>query len=217
MKNDDLRLEDLASLRRQVRQLVPKLRPQELDGTGAIALPQEARDFMVEEGLSIPVPPPVGPTDYEVLDAEYAELVALLEDTHGAADPRKVILVPEVFAYRLEPREVIAYRRLFSSVACDRQLEEFLLRAASLRRRNEKQVEKIQGLLDDSATIREGPVFTEGRRITRIGDLFIHRFEHLIEQLILTGDAEEARSLQVLRVRTMRSFSGLWLLVHRSY
>ncbi len=223
LKKDDLRLNDLASLRQQVRQLVPRMRPQELDATGAMPIPKEARDYLEDQSEELPVPSnpqavnPVGYTDYEHVQEDYVELTTLLEGTSPVADPRKVILLPEIFSFRLEPREVIAFRRRYGDVPCDRQLEEFILRAAALRRRNEKQVETIQGLLDDSASVREGPIFIEGRQLTRMGDLFVHRFEHLIEQLILAGDVEEARSLQVLRVRCMRSFTGLWLLVHRSY
>ena len=58
--------------------------------------------------------------------------------------------------------------------------------------------------------------FTKARRSTRIGDYFLRVFDHRLEQAVLAGDVSEARSLQLLRVRLMRTYSGLWLMVYRT-
>ncbi len=207
LQGENVRLAELAELRERVRELVPKLQPE--DSSTSVTAPAELRE---------PEPAPAEPvaeSEEVLVEDRFQAIVGALDDTNPTLDPRKVVLQPEIFALGLGPREVVAYRRLFGGAACDRGLEQFVLRAAALRAKIEQEAEEIKGILDDTAATRDAPIFGQARQTVRLGDLFLRRFEHRIEQAVLAGDSLEARALQMLKMRMMRGYSGLWLLVHR--
>ena len=212
-----MRLAELAQLRQRVRDLVPKLRrqPAEVD-TDAIVPPLELRDYLNkaagEGDFELPAAPPV--VD-EAIRQQFDALISMLDDSTPTMDARKVALQPEVFDLGIEPREIIAYRRLYSGSICDRELEEFVLRAAALRMRIEQEVGEIKGILDDTTITRRAPQYVKARETVRMSDLYLREFEHRMETAVLEGDGEEARALQVLKMRIMRGYSGLWLMVCR--
>lgn len=212
LQDKNLRLEDLASIRAQVRQLVPKLQskmPESLavgfDATRSGVLPRPSSGQISS----------ASPQD-EILSRHYEQLLLTLESTDADMAAKAVTLMRDIYPLRLEPREVIAYRRLTGRAEAFRELEQFLLEAAALRIRINEEAGEITGILDDTRITREAPVFASARRTTRLADLYLRRFEHYIDQSLMAGDAAEAQGLQVLRMRLMRDFSGLWLLTHRS-
>ena len=221
LQGSNVRIDDLARLRQKVRQLVPKLRREPADD-GPFVPPTEVRELS-ESGT--PRDPRGAATqgtvagvtnaEFEYVRERYETIVTALDDTNPTVEARKVVLQPEVFGLGLSPREVVAYRRLFGGGTCDLELEQFILQAAALRGRIETEVEEIKEILDDSAVTREAPIFGRARRTTRLADLYLRRFEHRMEQAVLGGDASEARNLQLLKMRMMRGFSGLWLMVYR--
>lgn len=205
----DVRLEELAALRERVRELLPRLQPETTD-SGPTPQPPEIRE--PEEGAEHAYEPSALET--YVAD-QLRAIVDALDDTSAAMEPKKVVFLPDVFSLGLEPREVVAHRRYFSKTECNRELESFLLQGAALRFRIEQDSEEIKGILDDSAVTRDAPVFGKARLTVRHADQAVRRFEHLLEQAVLEGDAVEARSLQVLRMRLMRAHAGLWLQVYK--
>ncbi len=219
LQGENVRLDELANLRQKVRELMPKLQPeQDPAETGPFVQPPEVRE-MLEDDLEATNPAISGEglsPEFSYVEEAFSVLVQKLDDTNPTVDPRKIILQPEIFGLGLGAREVVAYRRLFGGMRCDRELEHFVLRSAALRSVMEDDVEDIKGILDDSAVSRESPAFTKARRSTRIGDYFLRVFDHRLEQAVLAGDVSEARSLQHLRVRLMRTYSGLWLMVYRN-
>jgi hypothetical protein len=142
-------------------------------------------------------------------------MVEVLEGTDREAPPKSVTVLREVFPLRLEAREVTAYRRLSSNRPVDRELEQFVLESAALRQRINEEAEEIMGLLDESAVTRDAPVFSRARQTNRLADSFVQRFQHFMDQAIQDGNFAEAQGLQLLRMRLIRDFSGLWLLVNR--
>jgi hypothetical protein len=58
-------------------------------------------------------------------------------------------------------------------------------------------------------------VFARAGQTTRLADRYVRRFSHFIDQAVQEGDVAEAQVLQVLRMRLIRDYSGLWLLVNR--
>jgi len=201
LQKENVRLEELATLRQKVRELMPKLQPE------AEVLPEAAsRGEAAAPAVS---------ADAAYTAEQYAAIFAALDGTDGMTEPRKIVLQPEVFSLGLEAREVVAYRRLSSRTDCDRDLEEFILRAAAMRARIGSEVEEIKGILDDTAVTREAPVFGKARETVRRADLVLRRFEHLLEQAILEGEAADGKALQVLKMRMMRAFAGLWLMVNK--
>ncbi len=218
LQGENVRLAEVAELREKVRELVPKLQPE--DSSTSIPAPAELRPSE---------PAPAESTAAESTAAEPQEaasekawvgdrfdaIVAALDDTNPTHEPKKVALHPEIFGLGLGPREVVAYRRLYGGGVCDRGLEQFVLQAAALRARIESEAEEIQSILDDRAATHDAPIFGQAQQTARLGDLYLRRFEHRIEQAVLAGDSIDARLLQLLKMRLMRGYSGLWLLVHR--
>ena len=145
----------------------------------------------------------------------------VLEGTRTADSARAVTVSREVFPLRLEAREVSAYRRLTGAEPLDnrpgatRSLEQFLMESAALRILINEQAEAIMGILDDSSTQRDGPLFERARNTSRAADGFVRRFSSLIDQAVQDSSLIEAQTLQVLRMRLIRDYSGLWLLANK--
>ncbi len=211
LQGENVRVAELAELRERVRELVPKLQPSsDVETSDPSGTPEEVSDKVAIVGVA------EAGDEEEYVAERYQAIIGALDDTNPTIDPKKVALQPEIFALGLGPREVVAYRRLFGSEECDRTLEQFVLRAASLRALVEQEVEEIKSILDDTAASGEAPIYAKARQTVRFGDLFLRRFEHRIEEAVLNSDGLEARALQVLKMRMMRGYSGLWLLVHRN-
>lgn len=216
LQGENLKLQDLVELRRKVRDLLPKLKPVETDTAPTpLVKPRELRESVPETEAPLRTGAPDSGDVESYVEEYYKRIVRALDDTNPTLDPKRVVLQPDLFGLNLGAREVVAYRRLYGGGTCDRGLETFVLQAAGLRARIEHEVDEIKGILDDSAITREAPVYKVARVTCQKGDLLLRRFEHYIEVYLLEGDAKEARELQVARMRLMRGYSGLWLMVHR--
>ncbi|MEM7052738.1 MAG: hypothetical protein AAF604_23945 [Acidobacteriota bacterium] len=231
LQHDDLRLDDLAHIRKRVRALIPRLNEaQPGHDLDAVALdPFPAAEGSEDETLS---PAAVastpasavggGASGAPLVEEHFGRLIAALDGTTLGAPPKAVSLTPDVFQYGLEPREVIAYRSLLQSDQLDKpagdwdgEVERFLLEAAALRVRMGEEMETLRELLDDTFADGSEAVFGAARDSLRLADSFLGRFENVTRQLVLDGRGDEARSLQVLRVRLMGDYSALWLLVYK--
>jgi hypothetical protein len=215
LQDRSVRIEALASIREQVRALVPKL-TRVAGRSHADAL---RSDSLAATSVSRPLPAVASAaaltSDDELLGPHFQQLTSVLDLADPGATPRAVTLLREVYPFRLEAREVVAYRRLHDRADCVRELEQFLLEAAALRNRINDEATEIMGILDDTVITRESPVFSRARKTTRLASAFLWRFSHYLEEAIQIGDAQEALNLQVLRMRLMRDFSGLWLLANK--
>ncbi|HEX4955946.1 MAG TPA: hypothetical protein VF017_21365 [Thermoanaerobaculia bacterium] len=202
LQRDELSLIDLKRLRERTRSLLARL-----DGrTRGVGEP-------APELLAVTAP--VAVPEPETLIAEpYRQLFEALEATGEDERPEAIVLRPDLFSFRLEVREVEAFRRLAGATP-DPGRERFLLEAAALRVRLADQVTEIRSLLDESAVTGVAPVYTAGRRLSRLADRFVRLFDHHVEQAIEAGDATEARELYWLKMRLMRDHAGHWLLVHK--
>lgn len=210
LQGSNVRLESLADVQRRVRELLPQLRA--ADDTGAFAtpptetLPATAGEPSAAADLG---------EDLGSIASDFLRLYEALGNTNPSADAKKVTLDPEVFGFGLEPREVIAFRRLSGRETCARRLETFLLGSAALRVKILETVEAIKAILDDTSVTREGPEFTAARRVLRVADRVARRFGHLVEESMMLGDLEEAQQRKLLEMRMVRTYSGLWLMLHR--
>ena len=224
LQNETLSLEELAKLRQHVRDLIPRLNGlregEELFVSEEVAAMREGRETLdlelsnaLEEGE--PNTRSNG-FDEELLVDYRRELTQALDGVDEDMDTKRAVLSPELFPFRLEPREVQAYRNLVkSSVHSNRNLEDFLIWAASLRSRSMEESEEIRGILDDTAITKEAPVFIRARLTSRLSDLFVSRFDHEIRLAVTLGDLKTAQELQLLRMRLLREYSGLWLQVYK--
>ena len=225
LQNESLSLEELRRLRLHVRTLVPRLT--ELRDPASVFTEPGGRPAGSPEqptgesrsSASASLGGGAGVPGEEALSEHYNRLLASLDGVSADVSAKVAVFSPELFPYRLEAREVVAFRRLARADGdnVDSALESFILLAAALRARAQEEIEEIRGILDDTVVTRDAPVFGRAKQTTRIADLFVRRFSHELDQLVLRqGDLDEARELQVLKMRLVRESAGLWLLVHKS-
>lgn len=205
----NVKLDDLAFLRRQVEGLMPRLTKPTVtavdsDGPSHVASgerPSTAGMPSLSTG--------------ETLGSHYEEIVESLGGTDNQAPPKHVALSREIYHLRLEPREVTSFRRLHVAVEGDEELERFLLESAALRLRINQEAGEITELLDETAVTKDAPVFARARNTTKVADAYVQRFGAYVDAAIQDGAFGEAQQLQLLRMRLIRDYSGLWLLVNR--
>lgn len=216
LQNDGLRLADLARIRGQVKSLLPRLQSA-AKPTGEIPVPETGEIDVEDEVSTREVALGTGGAETLVAD-ELAEIENTLVDVPGSisSPARSVCLHPDVFPLRLEPREIVAWRRVREGRDGD-GYERFLLEAAALRLRLTRHVREIQELLDETVRSADAPVYQESRRSLKVADRWQRLLEQRIEQHLLEGKPNEARLLMILRMRLLRELSGLWLLAYKPF
>jgi hypothetical protein len=222
LQRQEFKLEDLAQIRQRVRSLLPRLtagRP-ELSGekvTGTRPRMDSGEFRIAAAGAAAEAPLPARE---EVLGEYFRKLVNALRDTNPDLPPERLVLTPEIFPLRLEAREVTAYRRFFGRQECDRELEQFVLEAAALRVRINEEAQEITSILDETSITGNAPVYARARMTCRTADEYVWRFNHVLHDTLLGGDPgvpEQALQLEILRMRLMRDYSGLWLLAYKPF
>src|SRR6185295_11235395 len=161
LQSQELKLEDLAQIRQRVRALVPRLTAA---GGRALtptadrpAVKMDTGDYIAaaaEEASESPLA-----AQEDLLGDYFRRLVDALREISADLPSERVILRPEVFPLRIEPREVQAYRRLYGRGACDRELEQFILEAAALRIRINEEAQEISGILDETSVTGDSIVY----------------------------------------------------------
>jgi hypothetical protein len=147
--------------------------------------------------------------DMPVIEESFGELVAALREIASGEDVSKVLADPEC-GFRFGSRELRAFQRLDEEMECNEALERFLLAAAALRYRMARHLGAVESSARRSRQ-RTQEQTEEAGEILDLGGRFLRRFEHEMESAISRGELDEARDLQLLRIRLMREYSGLWL------
>ncbi len=220
LQREEFRLGDIALIRQRVKQLLPRLaagRAGTVDPLGRTAGHPSTADTgeitLQRAGAAASAPLKA---HEELLGDHYRRVVEALRDVNPPdLAPERVILKPEVFALRIEVREVEAYRRVFGKGNADRELEQFLLESAALRVRINEEAHEIASLLDETSVTGDSVVFARARLTASAADAYLWRFNHVLNELMLGGDLGECRQVQLLRMRLMRDYSGLWLLAFK--
>jgi hypothetical protein len=217
LQKEEFRLGDIAQIRQRVRHLLPRLtagRPDTAERPSLSKVGQDTGEFVLSQAAGAASSPLS--TAEELLGNYYRRLVDTLREVNPPDLPaERVVLRPEVFALRLEPREVESYRRVFGKADCDRELEQFLLESAALRIRINEEAQDIASLLDETSVTGDAIVFARARLTCRKSDEYLWHFNHVLSDLMMNGNAAECRQIQLLRMRLMRDFSGLWLLAFK--
>jgi predicted metal-dependent hydrolase len=211
-QRDNVKLDDLALLRRQVEELAPLVAAYRSKGDAADESVRAALDLPLAPGgetIAFPSSAPVARSGH------FKEILEALQGSDDRETPRGVALSRGVYHLRLEPREIVAYRRLHVQTEGDPELEQFVLDAAALRLRINQEAAEISELLDESSVTREAPIFERARGTTRFADTIVQRFSSFIDAAVQESSFGEAQQLQLLRMRLIRDYSGLWLLVNR--
>ncbi len=217
LQREEFRLGDIALIRQRVKQLLPRLSAGRAPTSERPSLSRVGMDTG-EYRLSQAAAAAEAPlhTQEELLGEYFRRLVDTLREVNPPdLAPERVVLRPEVFALRIEPREVEAYRRIFGRQEHDHELEQFLLEGASLRMRINEEAQEIASLLDETSVTGDSIVFARARLTCRSADSFLWRFSHVLNELMITGNLSDCRQVQLLRMRLMRDYSGLWLLAFK--
>jgi hypothetical protein len=190
LKSGSVRLAEVVRLRHSLGSIDASLRsrgdepeppPNEAPGLA----PQRAGDLVRDDSMELAAP---------FLD----ELLAALALADRDLDAEAAAASHPLAALRLEPREVMAYRRLAvggGSVARER----FLLATAALRFAMEREESRPAA-----------PGASPAVRLLELGDRMLHELSHFVEQAGREGPSE-AEALLRCRMRLMRALSGLWL------
>jgi hypothetical protein len=217
LQREEFRLGDIALIRQKVKSLLPRLTAGRAP-TGERPVPSRVG---LETGeVALPNAAAAGSATLaaqeELLGEHYRRLADTLREVNPPdLAPERVVLKPEVFALRIEPREVEAYRRLLGREECDQELERFLLESAALRMRINEEAQEIASLLDETSITGDSVVFARARLTCRAADACLWRFNHVLSELMMNDSAAECRQVQFLRMRLMRDYSGLWLLAFK--
>jgi hypothetical protein len=217
LQRDELSLEHLAKVRHWVRSLLPRLTEavrgaapvEAVEGppktlTGAFRVPESGEASVLRPGRH-----------QDLLGEPLARVAGALFDLDPGLRPEAVVIRSEIFPLRLEPREVVAHRRLTTREPCDGDLELFLLEAAALRLLLAEQAQEIGGILDETSATGDAPIFHIARSTASAADEYVWRFHHLLAEALTAGDMDEGRELQLLQMRLMHEASGLWLLAYK--
>jgi hypothetical protein len=222
LQREEFKLEDIALIRQRVRDILPRLtaiRPEpEPKSSGTVrnsASDMETGEYVLTTS-AVATKAELGDRE-SVLGDPFRRLVQALHDTSQELGPERVVLLPEIFPLRLEPREVLAFRRLYGRREHDSELERFLLEAAALRMRVNEEAQEITGIMDETSVTGDSPIYARARVTARTADEFLWRFSHVLGRAVLSGDAGESRQIEVLRMRLMRDYSGLWLLAFKPF
>ena len=217
LQKEEFRLGDIALIRQKVKQLLPRLsagRPPTGERPSLSRVGMDTGEFRLSQAAAAAEAPLQ--TQEELLGEYFRRLVDTLREVNPPdLAPERVVLKPEVFALRIEPREVEAYRRIFGRQEADRELEQFLLEGAALRLRINEEAQEIASLLDETSVTGDSIVFARARLTCRAADSFLWRFNHVSNELMITGNLSDCRQVQLLRMRLMRDYSGLWLLAFK--
>jgi hypothetical protein len=215
LQSQELKLEDLALIRARVRDLLPRLAAAGRAPAGGDRTAQAVEDSAyLAAAAGTETESPLAAHE-DLLGEHYRRLVEALRTVDPETPPERAVVLPDVFPLRIEPREVIAYRRLHGRANCDRELEQFLLEGAALRMRINEEAQEISGILDETSVTGDSIVYARARWTARTADAYLWRFHHVLDESVLSGSVTEGRQLQLLRMRLMRDYSGLWLLAYK--
>jgi hypothetical protein len=218
LQSREFKLEDIAQIRQRVRTLLPRLTAGRTDPDirpeGRRLATSTGEHILLESGRAAEL---ALSSHEDLLGEYYRRILDALRETSPELQAERVVLTPEIFPLRLEPREVVAYRRLYGRKPHDRELEQFLLEAAALRLRLIEEAQEITSILDETAITGDSPIYGRARLTARLADTYVWRFSHMLGQAVLSADAQEPRQIEMLRMRLMREYSGLWLLVYKPF
>ena len=213
VQSGDVRMADLSALRSSVQDILVKLESGERLEASDLPLAAEGEEDVLPSPTTAPSVGSVlaNRDERRLIGAELRELLSGLHQarTSGESAGR----APELLHYRLEQREALAYARLCDGDLCDERLERFLLAAAALRRRINREVVELQDVRGETGAANF-EVSDETAGILRLADWYLRQFSHFREGHLETGEMVLASNLGRLRMRLMRDYAGLWLMAN---
>ena len=206
--SENIRLGDISTLRGSLLEILGRLEAcAEGEDGKAVVGPTGAASLRLAPSEVIPAA-----EDRDLFGRALREMVAALSRERAAGEGQGAV-GSSLVAYRLEQRELLAFERLAGEQQCDTRLEKFLLAAAALRFRINEEVGEIHAYR--SSLRGEVPAISEStRRLLATADWYLSQFSHFLLDSGVERIADDVRSLQLLRMRLMRDYSGLWLVAN---
>ena len=212
VKESNIRLSELVDLSRDLDDIAERYEsrfqstePQEKVGEGATS-EQVPASTETRHALA---------PNIEPLQPHWSEVFADLSSLGVEVAPEDSVNAAPVARYRLEVREIVAFRRLVGEEDADKVAEQFLLASAVLRWRVLQNVAEIrERVRSDSGSIPTD-VIAGASETCRIADSYVKFFAHLIDQAVFDSDASSARVYQTLQIRLQRELTGLKILTQR--
>lgn len=208
-KSNNVRLSELATLGDSLRDVMSRL---EEEMPGPTEESPAHRSFpspapVVNQGSAGLLP------DLDSLQPHWNALLRALSGLDSGIADEQARSEASLAVFRLVSREIEAFRRTLSSDAGHAASEQFVLAAASLRRRICQDVEELRGLESRLPGSTPRGLLARARESARMADAFAKHFSHLIEQAVFDGQIDEAREFQGLCTRLQRESSGLVILL----
>lgn len=211
-RSNDVRLSELVELGDSLRDVTSRLRtetPEPPEATIPRDVPQMPWFGGGSAGRSVLVP------DLECLQPQWSELLQALADFSDEPNEDQAVKQHPLDAFRLESRELLAFRRTVGAEPANVGLEQFILAAASLRNRIDQNLAELGSLDLETPTLTNRELMYQARESILIADAFTKHFTHLAEQAVFDSDALEAKDLLTLRIRLLRESCELSILLSR--
>lgn len=210
VQSGDIRIGDLASLRASVQHILVTLESGEAEASDLPLAAEGDADGRGALGPALGSILTIG-DERQLIGPELRQLLDGLHQARSGGE--SAATAPELMHFRLEPREALAYSRLCDGDECDERMERFLLAAAALRRRINREVVELQDVRGQTGADEfAGSDYTQG--ILRLSDWYLRQFAHFRENHLLAQEPVRASNLERLRMRLMRDHAGLWLMAN---
>ena len=213
IKESNIRLSELVDLSRDLDDIAERY-----ESRFGTASPTSSKDVPAAEAASEPVVRSSTHAlipDIELLQPFWSEVFSDLSSLGSEVTPDDAAVAPAIARYRLEVREVLAFRRLEGDVPGDKVLEQFVLAAAVMRWRVLQNVSEIRDWLRNNNGSIPIDTVLAAKDTCRLADAYVKHFSHLIDQAVFDDRGDVSGSFQTLQIRLVRELSGLLILVRR--
>jgi hypothetical protein len=214
IKESNLRLSELVDLSRDFDDIAGRYESR-FETTRPAPPPTEVPRTEVSSSPAVKASTHALAPDIELLQPFWSDVFSDLSSLSDEITPDDAVVAPAIARYRLEVREILAFRRLTGDAPVDKGLEQFVLAAAVMRWRVLQNVNEIRDLLrSKSASIPIGSL-EAAKETCRLADAYVKHFSHLVDQAVFEGHRDVSGTFQTLQIRLVRDLSGLAILVQR--
>ena len=211
-KANNVRISELVALGDTLRDVTSRLAAADPAADAETGAPPPVRAWTPANGeVSSGLVP-----DLECLEPHWSVLLKALSGLSGEIAAEQATSDTSLATFRLEEREIVAFRRRAGSGTSESGADAFVLAAAALRRRIGQDVVEMRGLQSRHPGAMPDKLIRRSRQTATIADAYIKHFSHLIEAAVYQGEIGEAQDLQRLRARMLREYSGLVLMMPAS-
>lgn len=211
VQENNVRLDDLADVRRRVSALLPVVQRlgQVVDRAEPDEVGEDTMPVRLAEALS-QMPAWLGPER----NREFVALLRALDGVPDSTPAEEAVHQPEIAAYELEVREVVAYRRLQVGDDAGGAVDVLALSAAAVRRSMQRDADEIRDLPAEDPVEEGSEGIVRVRQALRIAREAMAELGAAAEAAAAVDDPGEAAELERLRIRLMKSYADIWLLTY---